>query len=76
MEISGYAEKFQKFSKDNQMLLDKKRLYVRAASKSLAIRKYIEPFDFTKSFSEQIDFVEDAFRKAKELQDLVKDLKF
>jgi hypothetical protein len=56
--------------------LDKKRLCVRVATKSLAIRKYIEPIDFTGSFSDQLENVEDAFAKAKELQDLVKDLKF
>ena len=76
LEIAGYADKFQKFSKDNQVLLDEKKLYVRTASKSLAIRKYIEPFDFKKSFSDQLDYVEEGFRKAKELQDLVKDLNF
>ena len=76
LEISGYAEKFQKFSKDNQALLDEKRLYVRMASKSLAIRKYCDPFFFTGDFDAQIENIYDAFEKAKELQDLIKDLKF
>ena len=76
LEISGYADKFQEFSKANQKILDRKKLYVRMASKSLAIRKYIEIIDFTKDFDEQIDYIEDAFYKAKELQDLIKDLKF
>ena len=76
LEIAGYADKFQKFSKDNQFVLDRKRLYVRMASKSLAIRKYFEPIDFRKNFSEQLGSIEDAFEKAKELQDLVKDLKY
>ena len=75
MEISGYAEKFQEFSKDNQALLDQKKLYVRMASKSLAIRKYFEPFYFSGDFDAQIECIEDAFEKAKELQDLIKDLK-
>lgn len=76
LEISGYADKFQEFSKKNQSLLDEKQLYVRTASKSLAIRKYTEVIDFECGFYEQIDNIEDAFRKARELQELVKDLKF
>lgn len=75
LEIAGYSGKFQEFSKANQTLLDSKQLYLRMASKSLAIRKYINCFDFTKSFDEQIPFIEDAFIKAKELQDLIKELK-
>ena len=43
---------------------------------SLAIRKYTEVIDFEFGFYEQIDNIEDAFRKARELQELVKDLKF
>ena len=46
------------------------------ASKSLAIREYIKSIDFTSDFDEQITLVENAFVKAKKLQDLVKDLKF
>ena len=75
LEIAGYSEKFQEFSKANQSLLDSKRLYLRMASKSLAIRKYIDCIDFTMDFDEQIPRVENAFIKAKELQELVKDLK-
>jgi hypothetical protein len=76
LEIAGYTERFQEFSKANQELLDSRRLYLRMASKSLAIRKYIDCIDFTMGFDEQIPLVENAFIKAKELQDLVKDLKF
>ena len=76
LEIAGYTERFQEFSKANQELLDSRRLYLRMASKSLAIRKYIDCIDFTKGFDEQIPLVENAFVKAKELQDLVKELKF
>ncbi len=76
LEISGYADKFQEFSKANQELLDRKKLYVRVASKSLAIRKYIEPIDFTADFDSQVSKVDDALLKAMELQNLVKDLKY
>ncbi len=76
LEIAGYADKFQEFSKANQSLLDSKRLYLRMASKSLAIRKYIDTIDFNGDFDDQIDAIEDAFYKAKELQDLIIDLKF
>lgn len=76
LEIAGYTERFQEFSKANQELLDSRRLYLRMASKSLAIRKYIDCIDFTMGFDEQIPLVENAFIKAKELQDLVKELKF
>ncbi len=75
LEISGYADKFQEFSKNNQDLLDRKKLYLRMASKSLAIRSYFERIDFEKSFEDQTGYLEDAFAKAKELQDLVKYLK-
>ena len=37
LEIAGYTERFQEFSKANQELLDSKRLFLRMASKSLAI---------------------------------------
>lgn len=76
LELLGYADKFIEFSKANQDYLDKKRLCVRVASKSLAIRKYIEPIDFSQDFYEQEKNVEDAFYKALELQNIVKDLKF
>ncbi len=76
LEISGYADKFQEFSKNNQELLDRKKLYLRMASKSLAIRSYIEHIDFEGDFESQSGYLEDAFAKAKELQDLVKYLRF
>ncbi|MBR4344153.1 MAG: PD-(D/E)XK nuclease family protein [Lachnospiraceae bacterium] len=74
--IPGYADRFAEFSKVNKDVIDQKRLYIRTASKSLTVRKYIEIIDFAGDFSDQIDRVEDAFNKAKELQDLVKYLKF
>ena len=76
LEIPGYADKFVEFSKANKDIIDQKRLFIRTATKSLAIRKYTEIIDFTKDFSEQIDKVENAFIKAQELQDLVKFLKY
>lgn len=76
LEISGYADKMNRFLKANQELIDRKKLYIRLASKSLAIREYINVIDFSRDFSEQVDDVEDAFCKAKELQDLIKELKF
>ncbi len=76
LEISGYADKFQEFSKNNQDILDSKKLYLRLASKSLAIRSYVEPIDFEGDFDAQITQIEVAFLKAKELMDLVKYLKY
>lgn len=76
LEILGYADKFVEFSKMNKDIIDQNRLFIRTASKSLAIRKYIDKIDFTGSFSGQIEKVEAAFLAAKELQDLVKYLKF
>ena len=76
LEIPRYADKFVEFSKANKDIIDQKRLYIRTATKSLAIRKYTEIIDFTKDFSDQIEKVENAFLKAQELQDLVKFLKF
>ena len=76
LEIPGYADKFVEFSKANKDIIDQKRLFIRTATKSLAIRKYTESIDFTKDFSDQIDKVENAFIKAQELQDLVKFLKY
>lgn len=75
LEIAGYTDRFQEFSKVNQEFLDRKQLYLRMASKSLAIRKYIDVIDFTKDFDDQIPQVEYAFIKAKELLDVVKDIK-
>lgn len=75
LEISGYADKFARFSADNKALIDEKRLYVRAATKSLAIRKYVETIDFTQPFETQIPALTIAFDAAKELQDLIPKLK-
>ncbi len=76
LEIPGYADRFVEFSKANKDIIDKKRLYIRTASKSLSVRKYTEIIDFKGDFSAQTDKLEDAFNKAKELQDLIKCLKF
>ena len=76
LEIPGYADKFVEFSKANKDIIDQKRLFIRTATKSLAIRKYTDIIDFTKDFSDQIDKIENAFIKAQELQDLVKFLKY
>ena len=75
LEIRGYTSKFQEFSKANQALLDERRLYLRMAGKSLAIRSYIEPFDFKKPFEDQAELVDQALYQAQKLQGLVKDLK-
>lgn len=75
LEIAGYTERFQEFSRANQELLDRKQLHLRMASKSLAIRKYVDVIDFTKDFDEQIPKVEYAFIKAKELLNVAKELK-
>lgn len=71
LEIGGYAEKFAQFSNDNRGLIEEKRLYVRTASKSLAIRKYIDTIDFTMPFDSQIPALTKAFDAAKELQELI-----
>ena len=68
------ADKFQQFCDSNREIIDGRRLYVRTASKSLAIRKYIDPIDFLGSFEEQIERIDDAFIKAKELQELISHL--
>lgn len=75
LEIRGYADKFEQFSKDNNELIDANRLYVRAASKSLAIRRYVECIDFTQPFDSQEEALRIAFTAAKELQGLIKDIK-
>lgn len=75
LEISGYAEKFSQFSNDNKDLIDGMRLYVRAATKSLAIRKYVEKIDFTQSFDSQKSALSIALDSAKELQELIPKLK-
>ncbi len=71
LEISGFADKFARFSYDNKDLIDEKRLYVRAATKSLAIRKYIEIIDFRQPFETQIPALIIALGAAKELQELI-----
>ncbi len=75
LEINGYADRFSQFSNDNKDLIDERRLYVRAATKSLAIRKYIEKIDFTEPFETQEPALYIAFDAAKELQDLIPKLK-
>ncbi len=75
LEIPQYADRFVEFSKKNQKLLDEKRLIVRVATHSLAVRKYIGKIDFSKDFYEQLEVIDDALIKVKQLQDLVKDLK-
>ncbi len=75
LEINGYAEGFTQFSNDNKALIEKKKLYLREAQKSLAIRKYIDPIDFTQSFETQIPALTYALNSAKELQELIPKLK-
>ena len=75
LEVSGYADRFPQFSNKNRDLIEEKRLYVRAATKSLAIRRYIEKIDFTQPFETQIPSLTIAFDAAKELQDLISKLK-
>ena len=55
--------------------IDDKKLLIRVASKSLAIRKYTEPVDFTKLFETQESALRNAFDAAKALQDLIPILK-
>lgn len=75
LEIGGYGEKFAQFSNDNKALIDEKQLYIRAATKSLAIREYIPTIDFTQPFDSQIPVLKTAFDAAKRLQDLIPKLK-
>lgn len=75
LEINGYADKITEFYQDNRDLIDEKKLYIRLASKSLAIRRYIECIDFSKPFEEQEVALKIAFDAAKDLQDLIKVLK-
>lgn len=75
LEIGGYADRFSQFSEKNKELIDRKQLYIRAASKSLAIRKYIDKIDFTEEFEDQKSALIKAFDAAKELQDLIPKLK-
>ena len=71
LEIKNYADKFETFCKDNKALIDEEKLFIRTASKSLAIRKYIAPIDFTMPFETQEPALRTAFDAAKELQELV-----
>jgi len=75
LEIGGHAEHFLWFSKNNSALIDQKRLYIRTAGKSLAIRMYTNQIDFTQPFETQIPSLTVAFDAAKELQDLIPKLK-
>lgn len=75
LEIGGYADRFSQFSEKNKELIDRKQLYIRAASKSLAIRKYIDKIDFTEEFEDQKSALIKAFDATKELQDLIPKLK-
>lgn len=75
LEVIGYADKITEFYQDNRDLIDEKKLYIRLASKSLAIRRYIERIDFSKPFEEQEVALKIAFDAAKDLQDLIKVLK-
>lgn len=75
LEISGYADRFSQFSNDNKDLIDERQLIIRAASKSLAIRKYVEKIDFTQPFETQESALSIAFDAAKELQDFIPKLK-
>ncbi len=75
LEVRGYADKFSEFSERNKVLIEEKRLYLRAATKSLAIRKYVEPVDFSQPFETQIPALRIAFDAARELQDLTLKLK-
>lgn len=75
LELRGYTEKFAQFSKDNQALIEDRRLYIRTATESLAIREYIPTIDFTKTFDSQTAFLKIAFDAAKKLQDMIPHLK-
>ena len=75
LEVKRYGDKFEQFCKDNRDLIDRKRLYIRSASKSLAIRKYIDCIDFSQEFETQENALRIAFDAAKELQELIKDIK-
>lgn len=76
LEIGGYGDKFEKFSKANKEVIEERNLCIRSASKSLAIRKYLKSqIDFTASFDSQIPALTEAFDAAKELKDLIPWLK-
>ena len=71
LEIKNYADKFEAFCKDNKSLIDDEKLFIRTAAKSLAVRKYIAPIDFTMPFETQKLALRGAFDAAKELQELI-----
>lgn len=71
LEIGDYSDKFKKFYEDNKKLIDEKKLYIRGASKSLAIRKYVHQIDFTQTFDSQKEVLKEAFDAAEELQNLI-----
>lgn len=75
LEIMGYADKIKEFYQDNKNIIDAKKLYIRLASKSLAIRRYIDCIDFSKPFEEEESALKRAFDAAKDLQDLIKVLR-
>ena len=76
LEIGGFGDKFEQFSKANKKVIEERNLCFRSASKSLAIRKYLKShIDFTASFDSQIPALTEAFDAAKELKDLIPWLK-
>ena len=75
LEIKNYADKFEMFCKDNRNVIDDRKLFIRIAGRSLAIRKYTAPVDFTLPFETQISALRKAFDAAKELQALIPLLK-
>lgn len=71
LEVRNYADKFNEFYKHNKDIIDREKLYIRPASKALAIRKYITPIDFSKPFASQEPALKEAFDEAKKLKDLI-----
>ncbi|MBQ7703454.1 MAG: PD-(D/E)XK nuclease family protein [Firmicutes bacterium] len=71
LEIKNYADKFETFCKDNKDLIDDTKLFIRTASKSLAIRKYTSLIDFTMPFDTQELALRNCFDAAKELMELI-----
>ena len=71
LEIKNYADQFEDFCKDNKQLIEDKRLFIRTATKSLAIRYYTMPIDFTMPFESQKPALRSNFDAAKELQKLI-----
>ena len=71
LEVKNYADKFETFCKDNRDLIDNRKLFIRTASKSLAIREYTPQVDFTMPFETQELALRSCFDAAKELQALI-----